>query len=439
MTSRFSRRLFNRYAALGALAAPVWSSLRAEAQTAPIKRLFVMATSNGTIMDQFFPAADGTFNQILKPLEGLKSKISVLRGLDMKSAAKTPIPEDHWPDNYNMLTAMQPTGGSGNWQAGGQSIDQRIAKAIGAQTRYPYVHLGVLNTGTYCNRISFTGPGQPVASEVDPRAEFTKYFSNLGTSTVPMQTEAARLAKEKKSMLDGALAEVNSLRCQLGSEDRVRLDLHLSSLRDLEKNITPPPPPPVVACSAPTQPAFSYGLNDGSKIAEQSKFQLDIAAALFACDLTRVVVVIFDHGSSRITHSQIPGVIYDHHDYSHGDSGQTDAQRKTAITAIDNWYAQQLNTFLTKLDSIKEGTASILDNSACLWAHEQSNGGTHQRTDMPYVLAGSAGGFFKPGRAINFGGKPHARLLSTLATAVGVPTTQFGDTSFDSTPLTELS
>ena len=82
-----------------------------------------------------------------------------------------------------------------------------------------------------------------------------------------------------------------------------------------------------------------------------------------------------------------------------------------------------------------EGDGTLLDNTAVIWAHEQSNAGTHQRTDHPYVIAGSCGGAFKTGRAIHFGGAAHSGLLIALANAMGVPTDSFGDPQFSNGPL----
>jgi len=73
-----------------------------------------------------------------------------------------------------------------------------------------------------------------------------------------------------------------------------------------------------------------------------------------------------------------------------------------------------------------------------LWMKEQSNGSTHSRRDYPVVMAGSAGGVFKTGRTLDAGGKPHSGLLISLANAVDVPTTAFGDPDFSKGPLVGL-
>ncbi len=81
---------------------------------------------------------------------------------------------------------------------------------------------------------------------------------------------------------------------------------------------------------------------------------------------------------------------------------------------------------------------TVLDHTAVLWAHEQQNGETHYRNDMPYVLAGGCGGYFKTGQQLNLGGKAHNDLLLSLAEAMGAPTPTFGDAALCTGPIAAL-
>ena len=109
---RITRRAMLGSVGLTTVALPFLRSLPTSAGplTFP-KRLIVFATPNGTVMDNFWPGTSCAYGPILEPLATLKSKLLVLRGLDYKSAAKEPVPKDHFPDNYNMLIARQPSGG----------------------------------------------------------------------------------------------------------------------------------------------------------------------------------------------------------------------------------------------------------------------------------------------------------------------------------------
>ncbi len=84
--------------------------------------------------------------------------------------------------------------------------------------------------------------------------------------------------------------------------------------------------------------------------------------------------------------------------------------------------------------TIEKNGTTILDNSAILYANELSDGKAHDFKDLPFIIAGSAGGYFKQGEYVqlaapgNDDAAPHNKLLTTLANAVGIPLDRFGTT-----------
>jgi hypothetical protein len=77
----------------------------------------------------------------------------------------------------------------------------------------------------------------------------------------------------------------------------------------------------------------------------------------------------------------------------------------------------------------------VLDNTAVVMMNELSHGKDHDFRDLPVVIAGSCGGYFKQGEYIkvtaqadtrNDADAPHNKLLTTLCNAMGVPETHFG-------------
>ena len=82
---------------------------------------------------------------------------------------------------------------------------------------------------------------------------------------------------------------------------------------------------------------------------------------------------------------------------------------------------------LEKLKSFPEGDGTLLDNTVILWSNENSKGWEHNHENMPYVLAGRAGGALRTGRFLQFDGSmPHQNLLVSLLNAMDVPATTFG-------------
>ena len=430
---RITRRAMLGSLGLTTVALPFLRSLPTSAGplTFP-KRLIVFATPNGTVMDNFWPGTSCAYGPILEPLTTLKSKLLVLRGLDYKSAAKEPVPKDHFPDNYNMLIARQPSGGPDDFGPGGISIDQHIAAQLGDQTKYASQHSGV-QTGGYCGVISSLGENAPVGPENDPFKVFERFFADFNKDP----GELERIRTEKRSILDTLDGELSDLRCRLGTDDRSKLEMHLDSIRELEKQLDFNTS--LDACEVPTVGSLPDIYANDSYPAV-GKLQIDLLVAGMACDLTRIATLQWRHGNGDpLTYTWLDGVPYTQHDIAHANIPVTADEQAQMLTTIDRWYAEQFFYLVQKLDAIPEGEGTMLDNCAVLWTHEQSNGGSHQRTDHPYVLAGSCGGAFKTGRCIDFGGKSHSGLLSSLATAMGVDTDGFGDPDFSIGPLSELA
>jgi hypothetical protein len=428
-----TRRTFFRGMGAAAIALPfirLLATESAKAQQVTTKRLVIFATPNGTVMDQFWPASDCSFGSILRPLEPFRQKLLVMRGIDMKSAYKTPVPKDHLPDFSNLLTAMQPAGQDyGQMSMTGISIDQEIANAIGDRTKFRVLNLGVQTTEPSYPMLS-TGPGAMFLPESSPRRSFDRLFADISAEP----SELDRVRAERRSILDLVGQEVSVIRCELGSEDRPRLDAHLESIRELERSLSFNAS---VACTPPVLEA-DLDVQANQNFPAVGKMQMDIVAAALACDRTRVITLQWSSGASKTHHTWV-GVDFTHHGVSHGSEGVSadENTRRGWLISIENWYAQQFLYLLQKLDAISDGGGTLLDSTAVVWMHEQSNGGSHSRNDMPYVLAGSCGGYFGTGRCLHLGGKPHNNLLISLANAMDVPLTSFGDGN-SSGPLEEL-
>ena len=98
---------------------------------------------------------------------------------------------------------------------------------------------------------------------------------------------------------------------------------------------------------------------------------------------------------------------YNHHKLSHG--ATTDAatapnlpadEWKTALFNIDTWYMKQFKGLLDRLSAYTEPGGSVLDNSAVCYMNDMSDGLAHSWMDLPTIVAGSAGGYFKQGQYV---------------------------------------
>lgn len=71
------------------------------------------------------------------------------------------------------------------------------------------------------------------------------------------------------------------------------------------------------------------------------------------------------------------------------------------IVAIDDYYARKFAHLLDVLNGIDEGEGKVLDNTATIWFQEVSDGCARNLNNLPIIHAGSMGGYFKTGWAVN--------------------------------------
>ena len=453
--------------ALGAVGlCPLLESSPARAQQGePVRRLVVFYTPNGTIGSQWRPRGgetDFTVGRILSPLMPYRSKLLILGGVDM-ALADAGFGSHHTRGIGGLLTgrpilmgnfrsAGPPTAG---W-ASGMSVDQHIARVVGAQSRFRSLELGVrVVDAEVRGRLSYLGASQPLPPMESPYDGFDRLFAGgrpPASATPPgslppvADARAERLRQQRKSVLDFLGQELGAVRAFVAAEDRARLDAHLESVRDIERRLVAPAtgggsgPVPAAGCQAPVA-GSRIDLGDAANLPALGRLQMDLVASALACDLTRVVTLQWTHAESNQSFPFL-GITGQHHVLSH--AGDGDAAAQESLTKINTWYAEQLGYLLGKLASYSEGGGTLLDNTVVLWASEVGKGNNHAHRDLPFLLAGGGGGRLRTGRFVDYlasggRGQPHNNLLVSLANVMGLPDTRFGDPAHCTGPLPGLS
>ena len=145
---------------------------------------------------------------------------------------------------------------------------------------------------------------------------------------------------------------------------------------------------------------------------------MDLAVAALACDQTRILTFQWSYSESEHLF-QFLNITGNHHAISHDFASS--GTNYDAYNKIQTWYAQQFAYFLGKLDAIKEGTRTLLDNCVILWATEIGESTQHDLMMMPYVLAGSAGGKLKTGRFLDMSSnrRDNNQMLVSIGQAMG--------------------
>ena len=89
------------------------------------------------------------------------------------------------------------------------------------------------------------------------------------------------------------------------------------------------------------------------------------------------------------------GVVRGHHAASHNNLSDE-------YELITRFHLSQLVYLAQKLDGMKEGDGTVLDNSCLMWLSNMWIGRKHDNTRLPVVLAGGLGGTLETGRALNY-------------------------------------
>ena len=169
------------------------------------------------------------------------------------------------------MTTCTPFTGRG---AGGPSIDQAIAAKIGRDSRFSSIQIGVSQESfgeSIQRNMSWAGYDRPLPPQMLPNKLFDFLFG------VHDEGWVAR----KRSILDAVREEALALEREVPKDDRVRLDEHLSAIRDLERAIAGLPP----EYRKIDPPDYDGDMKDWPRIA---KLQSDLLAQALATRQTRV-------------------------------------------------------------------------------------------------------------------------------------------------------
>lgn len=378
----------------------------AQATAGPARRVAFMYVPNGVIMPDWKPKQDGPLGvlpDILKALEPHKSHLNVLSELTLdKARANGDGPGDHARAMSAFLTGTQPRKTHGADIKVGISADQYVARAVGDQTRFPSLELGIdkgQNAGNcdsgyscaYQFNLSWTGPTSPLAPEPNPRLAFERLF---GGGPIGERRKNYKLRQEQqRSVLDFVRDDARRLQAELSGRDRQKLDEYLNGVRELEQRIeraermgeTPDP-------NVATPPGIP------SNYQEHIRLMFTVLQLAFQTDSTRVATFLMAHDGSNRSFADI-GVPEGHHDLSHHGN---DKKKKEKIRDINTFHAKQLAYLLTKLKSIKEGDGTLLDHSMIAYGSGNSDGNAHNHDNLPILLAGRAGGTIQTGRHIKY-------------------------------------
>jgi hypothetical protein len=401
--------------------------------------------------------AQAELSPTLQPLYDFRDRILVIEGLS-HTAALADIEDvtlagygdlnNHQVGVADVLTGSRALQQPGTYCTGGErSIDQVLAARLSAPGRFDSRVYGFdYIPNSVVSPFSYLGSGQATPMISDPAAAFSDLMGYLAPTSAQTSRQAL-LTSLRPSVLDAVSREYELLAPQLSTEGRQKLDRHRDLVSELEVSLGAIGP----AATCNTTFDATKATTSGAAVRQFMKL---IQMAL-ACDLTRVVT--FTAPVPPTPELGYPANVNFHY-YAHQSiQGMTSCGQMysplaaQAMTDLDAWHAGHVAYLLEQLDSVAEGSGTLLDHTVVVWITELATP-THQHNDAYTLLAGGCNDFFKTGRYVRYPrnqpnpipsfpatGPAHNRLLVSLMQAMGQPDTSFGMTGATAADGTALS
>jgi len=336
------------------------------------KRFVLWFNGNGIPERYWIPAetgADFELTPCLAPLKSVRNYVHVISGIDNVAARLNGQGNGHFSALCGLTTGTAFNGRG----ATGPSIDYTLGKTMGLQHRFPSLQIGVAQEshGEAVHRnMSWAGYERPIPPEMIPQNLFDRLFGVKNESWVG----------RKKSVLDLVKEDAAELRSTLGGEDKLRLEEHLTSVRDLERAVASLPPD---YGKNVKEPEDISDLTDYPRIA---KIQSDLLVHAFASGQTRAASYMLTKCQSLTRFPWLGLGGNRHHDYTHNNAGSPEQQR--TMRDICRWHVEEFAYLLERMRSIPEGDGNVLDNTACVFVHEHAEANSHKCNGLAMLVAG---------------------------------------------------
>jgi hypothetical protein len=345
------------------------SAAEAKKALARQPRMVLIGQPLGMYAPNFFPEKAGrdyASSRYLKALQPNRDQFTVFSGMSHRYAA------GHFAE-VGIFTGVAAEFIRDKDIKNGISVDQEAAAHIGNQTRFSSLILG--GGDVAWNRRGVRIPAENRATQV-----FRKLFI---AGTPDEEARELQRVKDGQSILDDVGDQIKTINRKVSSNDRERLDLFLTSVREAEQTLQQDEhwsttPKPHVNFEVPTN---DFG---GPQLLERSRQWYNIVHLALQTDSTRVVSLWL----SSQERPEIAGVNLGHHDASH--HGQ-DPAKLEQLALIEEAEIQVLGEFLEKMKTTKDGDRTLLDQTAILYTSNLGNSSSHDNNNLPILLAG--GGF----------------------------------------------
>ncbi len=370
--------------------------------------------------------------------KSFKDKVLIIEGIELLSGA-----------NGHDTAATILTGSRVASKPSNASLDQVLAidKKLGASTKLASISLAVGSDGSEPGTtLSYGAGGAPLPKIIDPVKAFDLMFAGFVPSDDPNAAAlAARQRALGKSVIDFVQGDVSRLKNRVGPREQQKLDQHLTSLRELEKQFQEQTAGG--SCTVPTKPNASTFPSIKQYNGGEPYFDvitdtfIDLLAQAVACDVTRFATFFMADLSYNGNPLALPadnhgGVAHTYSGSSAGSDGQPvgngDPASWLPLAKFNRYSYTKVARLMQKLDEL-----GVLDSTLIYASSDMGNPALHSTRNVPTVLAGGAGGKFRMGRRLKmqadcptqspwcnpdqpeFRASPNNKLLVSIAQAFG--------------------
>ena len=405
--------------------------LRAMAAGARPLRMALIYHPNGWPFDDRNNAYEVPYRQGVEAMTPFKDDYLLLYGFrNLMFERQNGRPDQgagdgHGANSITFMNGQLPQAlGNNNWGVP-TTADQVIAQEVFGSQRFPSLGVNLFPRGgidtyhqpIYTQCVYWKGPNQPVKLHDRPLDLFNLMVAGGTTPTQTTTAEQERRAR-KKSVLDFVLSDIRSFRTKLGTSDKQRVDEYLTSVEKIERDIASLPTEPSVTCSVGSAPPSLA--NDMSTYVQRYQIFNDLLLKAFQCDLTRIFQFMVGHETMPM--SYVPGVQTDLDWHAHSHDNYANNQK------INDWHFSRFKELIAKMKSIREGDGNtLLQNSMLIFHSSYGDSSSHWDYNQQFFIAGSGGGRYKNGTAINLSGYQTADIWLTIMNDFGVRRSTFGN------------
>lgn len=358
------------------------------------------------------PLADYELPNPIAALNPFKDRLTIIQGLSHKIASG----RGHSPE-YGSLGCH-----AGNLGPVSQTIDAALAAQLGGVVP----HLGLALTPNPDQIVDYSvstvAKGKPLPFHCQPELAFQSLFGSAAGG------DAAKIPFLRKNLMDHMASDIKRVQSRLAGPEREHVERYLESYETmLDRHHGIEGIEDQLVANMPITDKFKSRVET-----DRLEAQCEMAVSSLLSGLTNVVTIGAVSGNKYIQWSGLGHTLRTNAiGHGGGENGKTSDDLQIEIR---KFHIERLVALAKRLDSVKEGDGTVLDNTLIIYMSDFGDKHHPSYTRWPVVMLGNLGGALKTnGRFLEYPryGRPGHKTMGTLYTsllhAVGDKREKFGN------------